>query len=109
MKKCLPISVPTFNCAELLDWQLQRLTTSIQGWEEQCEIILANDCSTDQTEIFAQPLKLGYSREVCQQAFSIGFQDRGYWMMLIKFLIQKPILGWQTWYKTVRTAWSLYV
>ena len=50
MSKLLTISVPTYNRAELLDRQLTWLSSEILGYEDDCEIIISDDCSTDKTQ-----------------------------------------------------------
>ena len=50
MSKLLTISVPTYNRADLLDRQLTWLASEILGYEDDCEIIICDDCSTDQTQ-----------------------------------------------------------
>ncbi|MCB1754360.1 MAG: glycosyltransferase family 2 protein [Gammaproteobacteria bacterium] len=49
MKKLLTIAIPTFNRAELLDQQLQRLHKELSGLEEYCNILVSNNQSTDET------------------------------------------------------------
>ena len=50
MSKLLTISVPTYNRAELLDRQLTWLASEILGYEDDCEIVICDDCSTDTTQ-----------------------------------------------------------
>ncbi len=50
MSKLLTISVPTYNRAELLDRQLTWLASEILGYEDDCEIIISDNCSTDKTQ-----------------------------------------------------------
>jgi len=45
----LTIGLPTFNRAQLLDKQLAWLAQSIQGSQSKCEIIISDNCSTDDT------------------------------------------------------------
>lgn len=49
MNKLLTIAIPTFNRAELLDKQLAWLNQAIQEWEKDCEILISDNCSTDNT------------------------------------------------------------
>lgn len=49
MNPVLTIAIPTYNRAELLDQQLSRLAQSIKGYESECEIIISDNCSTDNT------------------------------------------------------------
>ena len=50
MSKLLTISIPTYNRAQALDRQLMWLATEILGHEDDCEIIISDDCSTDNTD-----------------------------------------------------------
>jgi abequosyltransferase len=50
MSKLLTISVPTYNRADHLDRQLTWIASEILGYEDDCEIIICDDCSTDKTQ-----------------------------------------------------------
>ncbi|GAA6619902.1 glycosyltransferase family 2 protein [Scytonema sp. NUACC26] len=50
MNKLLTIAIPTYNRANLLDKQLTWLSKSIKGYEQECEIIISDNCSTDHTQ-----------------------------------------------------------
>ncbi|WP_017314265.1 glycosyltransferase family 2 protein [Mastigocladopsis repens] len=50
MQKLLTIAIPTFNRATLLDKQLSWLSQAIQGYESDCEILISDNCSTDNTQ-----------------------------------------------------------
>jgi abequosyltransferase len=50
MSKLLTISIPTYNRAQALDRQLLWLASEILGYEKNCEIIISDNCSTDNTE-----------------------------------------------------------
>ncbi len=50
MSTLLTISVPTYNRAELLDRQLTWLASEILGYEDDCELVICDDCSTDRTQ-----------------------------------------------------------
>jgi abequosyltransferase len=50
MNKLLTISIPTYNRAALLDKQLAWLATAIKNFESECEIIISDNCSTDNTQ-----------------------------------------------------------
>jgi len=50
MSKLLTISIPTYNRAQHLDRQLMWLAAEILGYEDDCEIIVSDDCSTDNTD-----------------------------------------------------------
>lgn len=50
MNKLLTIAIPTYNRAELLDKQLAWLDHAIKGFEYECEILVSDNCSTDNTQ-----------------------------------------------------------
>ncbi|MEH2109593.1 glycosyltransferase family 2 protein [Nostoc sp.] len=50
MHKLLTIAIPTYNRAELLDKQLGWLAQAIKGFEDDCEILVSDNCSTDNTQ-----------------------------------------------------------
>ncbi|BAB74527.1 glycosyltransferase family 2 protein [Anabaena sp. FACHB-709] len=50
MNKLLTIALPTYNRAKLLDQQLAWLAKSIKGFESECEIIISDNCSEDNTQ-----------------------------------------------------------
>ncbi len=50
MNKLLTIAIPTFNRANLLDKQLAWLAEAIKGFEADCEILVSDNCSTDNTQ-----------------------------------------------------------
>ena len=50
MTKLLSIAIPTYNRAQLLDKQLAWLAQEIKGFESECEIIVSDNCSTDNTQ-----------------------------------------------------------
>jgi glycosyltransferase involved in cell wall biosynthesis len=50
MNKLLTIAIPTYNRAELLDKQLGWLAQAIKGFEADCEILVSDNCSTDNTQ-----------------------------------------------------------
>ena len=50
MSKLLTISIPTYNRAQVLDRQLTWLASEILGYEDDCEIIISDNCSTDKTQ-----------------------------------------------------------
>jgi glycosyltransferase involved in cell wall biosynthesis len=50
MNKLLTIAIPTYNRAELLDKQLAWLSQAIKGFESDCEILVSDNCSTDNTQ-----------------------------------------------------------
>jgi abequosyltransferase len=50
MNKLLTIAIPTYNRAKLLEQQLTWLAKAIKGFESECEIIISDNCSTDNTQ-----------------------------------------------------------
>ncbi|MCC5637488.1 glycosyltransferase family 2 protein [Nostoc sp. CHAB 5844] len=50
MNKLLTIAIPTFNRAALLEQQFSWLEKAIKGFESECEIIISDNCSTDNTQ-----------------------------------------------------------
>ncbi|MGI8504906.1 MAG: glycosyltransferase family 2 protein [Hassallia sp.] len=50
MNKLLTVAIPTFNRAKLLEQQLSWLAKAIKGFESECEIIISDNCSTDDTQ-----------------------------------------------------------
>jgi abequosyltransferase len=49
MTKLLTIAIPTFNRALLLDRQLEWLSSTVEDYKTQCEIIVSDNCSSDNT------------------------------------------------------------
>lgn len=49
MNKLLTLGIPTYNRAQLLDKQLAWLAQAIKGFESACEILISDNCSTDNT------------------------------------------------------------
>ncbi|MBD2774446.1 glycosyltransferase family A protein [Iningainema tapete] len=50
MDKLLTIAIPTFNRAKFLEQQLTWLSKAINGFESDCEILISDNCSTDNTQ-----------------------------------------------------------
>ncbi len=50
MNKLLTIAIPTYNRAAALDKQLEWLAEAIKGFEKDCEILISDNCSTDNTK-----------------------------------------------------------
>lgn len=50
MNKLLTISIPTYNRAQMLDRQLDWIASDIVGYENDCDIIISDNCSIDNTE-----------------------------------------------------------
>ncbi|PAX46954.1 glycosyltransferase family 2 protein, partial [Brunnivagina elsteri] len=49
MTRLLTIAIPTFNRSVILDKQLEWLNQAIRGFENDCEILISDNCSTDNT------------------------------------------------------------
>lgn len=49
-QKLLTIAIPTYNRAQSLDRQLAWLANAIKGLETDCEILISDNCSTDNTQ-----------------------------------------------------------
>lgn len=69
MDKLLTIAIPTYNRANLLDKQLAWLAQAIKGFESVCEILISDNCSTDDTskivekwQFFFQTITFQYKR-----------------------------------------------
>jgi abequosyltransferase len=58
MSKLLTISIPTYNRAQAVDRQLLWLASEILGHEENCEIIISDNCSTDSTDEILEKWRL---------------------------------------------------
>lgn len=50
MSKLLTIAIPTYNRAPLLDKQLSWLSRAIKGFEDEVEVLVSDNCSTDNTQ-----------------------------------------------------------
>ncbi|MFQ4142280.1 glycosyltransferase family 2 protein [Chlorogloeopsis sp. ULAP02] len=50
MKKLISICIPTFNRAQELHNQLSWLAQDIKGFEDDCEVIISDNCSNDETQ-----------------------------------------------------------
>ncbi|HKZ38178.1 MAG TPA: glycosyltransferase [Chryseolinea sp.] len=48
--KLLTIAIPTYNRAKLLDTQLSWLAQAVKGFEDEIEIFVSDNCSTDNTQ-----------------------------------------------------------
>ena len=57
MSKFLTISIPTHNRAQMLDRQLEWIASDIVGYENDCDIIISDNCSSDNTEKIVQMWK----------------------------------------------------
>lgn len=49
MSRHLTISIPTYNRSSMLNAQLKWLSEELQGFENDCEIVVSDNCSTDDT------------------------------------------------------------
>jgi abequosyltransferase len=49
MTKLLSITIPTYNRASQLQTQLAWIAKEIKGFEDECDVIVYDNCSTDQT------------------------------------------------------------
>ncbi len=54
MQKLLTIAIPTYNRAELLDQQLERVFHAVQGYENLCDVFVSNNQSTDDTAVIIE-------------------------------------------------------
>ncbi|MEH2405267.1 glycosyltransferase family 2 protein [Nostoc sp.] len=61
MQKLLTIAIPTYNRAELLNKQLVWLAQAIKAFEDECEILVSDNCSTDNTQEVIQKWQLTLS------------------------------------------------
>ncbi|MEH2394449.1 MAG: glycosyltransferase family 2 protein [Nostoc sp.] len=61
MQKLLTIAIPTYNRAKLLDKQLAWLAQAIKAFEDECEILVSDNCSTDNTQEVIQKWQLTLS------------------------------------------------
>jgi glycosyltransferase involved in cell wall biosynthesis len=50
MSKLLTIAIPTYNRANSLEQQLEWLSKAIKGYECECEVLVSDNCSTDNTQ-----------------------------------------------------------
>lgn len=48
-RPAVTVALPTYNRASLLEQQLAWIETAVSGIEEQCEILISDNCSTDAT------------------------------------------------------------
>lgn len=50
MAKLLTISIPTYNRARMLAGQFEWFAAEIKGYEAECDLVINDNCSTDDTE-----------------------------------------------------------
>lgn len=76
MSKLLTISIPTYNRAQMLDRQLKWLASELSGNEGDCEIIISDNCSTDNTkdvvDLWKSALSPGISFTYYRNEVNIG-------------------------------------
>ncbi len=75
MKKLLTIAIPTYNRAKLLDTQLTWLAQAVKGFEDEIEIFVSDNCSTDNTQEVIHKWKTHLSNitfNSCKNAENIG-------------------------------------
>ena len=75
MKKLLTIAIPTYNRAKLLDIQLTWLAQAVKGFEDEIEIFVSDNCSTDNTQDIIKKWKAHLSNitfNSCKNAENIG-------------------------------------
>jgi hypothetical protein len=61
MNKLLSIVIPTYNRASELDRQLAWLFEEIQGFEQDCEIVVSDNCSNDATPGIVQKWQAAFA------------------------------------------------
>jgi Glycosyl transferase family 2 len=66
MSQLLSIVIPTYNRASELNRQLAWLFEEIQGFEQECEIIISDNCSTDETPSIIQKWRSAFTRSPLQ-------------------------------------------
>ncbi|WP_088242530.1 glycosyltransferase family 2 protein [Calothrix rhizosoleniae] len=64
MTKLLTIAIPTYNRAQLLDKQLTWLAQAIKGFESECEIIISDNRSSDNTQEIIHKWQLHFINDV---------------------------------------------
>lgn len=64
MSKWLTISIPTYNRSKMLDEQLTWLASEIIGFEDVCNIVVSDNCSTDNTNEIVEKWKSVLSKNV---------------------------------------------
>ncbi len=61
MSKLLTITIPTYNRAEMLDAQFGRILNDIKGFENDCDILVNDNCSTDNTREIVNKWQLTFN------------------------------------------------
>ncbi|WP_276374003.1 glycosyltransferase family 2 protein [Chryseolinea sp. H1M3-3] len=75
MNKLLTIAIPTYNRAKLLDRQLTWLSQAVKGFEDEIEIFVSDNCSTDNTQEVINKWRALFSSvtfNTCKNAENIG-------------------------------------
>lgn len=75
MKKLLTIAIPTYNRAALLDAQLIWLARAVKGFEDEIEVFISDNCSTDNTQDIIKKWKAHLNNitfNSCRNAENIG-------------------------------------
>lgn len=75
MQKLLTIAIPTYNRAKLLDAQLSWLAGAVKGFENEIEIFVSDNCSTDNTQDIIKKWKgnlINFTFNSCKNAENIG-------------------------------------
>ncbi len=75
MKKLLTIAIPTYNRAKMLDTQLTWLAHAVKGFEDEIEIFVSDNCSTDNTQEVIKKWKarlINITFNSCKNAENIG-------------------------------------
>ena len=65
--KILTIAIPTYNRASFLEQSLERITSQIKGYENEIELLVSDNCSSDNTKdivhkFIDQGISLSYNR-----------------------------------------------
>lgn len=68
MTRLLTIAIPTYNRAKLLDEQLAWLTQAIKNFESVCEILISDNCSTDNTQDIIKKWQIILSSKIIYQS-----------------------------------------
>lgn len=64
MSKLLTIAIPTYNRDYLLDKQLAWLALELNGFKQDCEIVVCDNCSSDKTVEILEKWRLAFGTEV---------------------------------------------
>ncbi|PAX51067.1 glycosyltransferase family 2 protein [Brunnivagina elsteri] len=78
MKKLLTIAIPTYNRANYVEEKLVWLSEALKGFESDCEIIIADNCSTDHTQEIVEK----YQDKFTSTPFTYKRQEKNLGVML---------------------------